>query len=341
MFLVFAVLLVLLRAESLTRRRTFILQRYFEVALEKAVASSRKTERVVNHTVLNHMADGAGEIELFLNQVDSEDPIYSELHSATICLQRGMRACQHRRAYTQIASNEYKVVLQPVRLAEFVGELVAGSRMQVQGLLSDVGLSCFGRERWFGTQNDGQPKAVGGLADDRWLLVHRRWLGLDQQQLTGIGQESPAPPPPPCGGWGLTDSSWRFSKGPNELAWWWHRSLRGHKVGDANLFGTRGLHCRGGPVRLGATSRTPYGSRPLGKSMEHSGTAGHYRAPLSKKDKDVSAHFGGWLVVHAGQEAPILRLLGTHGSAAGISGYTLHYDLAAASAAAASRRANS
>ena len=80
------------------------------------------------------MADSAGAIELFLDQVQSEDPMYSELHSATVCLQRGMRACQHRQAYAQIASGEYELALQPVHLAEFVGKLVGGTRMQVQGL---------------------------------------------------------------------------------------------------------------------------------------------------------------------------------------------------------------
>ena len=133
-FLLSGILIVQLRADSLARRRTFILQRHFQAALQKAVGACRKAEQVVSHMVLNHMADSAGAIELFLDQVQSEDPMYSELHSATVCLQRGMRACQHRQAYAQIVSDQYELALQPVHLAEFVRKLVATTRMQVQGL---------------------------------------------------------------------------------------------------------------------------------------------------------------------------------------------------------------
>ena len=133
-FLVAGILLLQLRADSLRRRHTFILQRYFQAALQKAVGACREAEQVVSHTLLNHMADCAGAIELFLDQVQSEDPMYSELHSATVCLQRGMRACQHRQAYAQIVSDQYELALQPVHLAEFVGKLVVRTRMQVRGL---------------------------------------------------------------------------------------------------------------------------------------------------------------------------------------------------------------
>ena len=134
MFVICGVLLVRMRSDSLTRRRIFILQRYFQVALDKAVDSSRKADSVLNHTLNNTMAEAAGLIELFLDKVQSGVPMYSELHSATVCLQRGMRACRHRRAYVQIAANEYELALEPVRLAEFVGELAAGTGMQVQDL---------------------------------------------------------------------------------------------------------------------------------------------------------------------------------------------------------------
>ena len=131
-FLVFVVLLLRMRSDSLTRRRMFILQRYFREALDKAVDSSRKADSVLNHTLNTNMAEAAGLIELFLDNVQSEGPVYSELHRATVCLQRGMRSCRHRRAYVQMAANEYELALEPVRLPEFVGELVGGTGMQVQ-----------------------------------------------------------------------------------------------------------------------------------------------------------------------------------------------------------------
>ena len=131
-FLIAGIWILQLRADSLTRRRTFILQHHFQAALQNAVGACRKAEQVVSHTLLNHMADSAGAIELFLDQVQSEDPTYSELHSATVCLQRGMRACQHRQAYAQIVSDENELALQAVHLAEFVGKLVGPTRMQVQ-----------------------------------------------------------------------------------------------------------------------------------------------------------------------------------------------------------------
>ena len=68
------VLLVRMRSDSLTRRRVFILQRHFQEALDKAVASSRKADSVLNHTLNNTMAEAAGRIELFLDKVQSEAP---------------------------------------------------------------------------------------------------------------------------------------------------------------------------------------------------------------------------------------------------------------------------
>ena len=132
LFFVFGILLVRMRSDSLTRRRMFILQRHFREALDKAVDSSRKADSVLNHTLNNNMAEAAGLIELFLDNVQSEGPVHSELHRATVCLQRGMRSCRHRRAYVQMVANEYELALEPVRLPEFVGKLVAGLGMQVQ-----------------------------------------------------------------------------------------------------------------------------------------------------------------------------------------------------------------
>ena len=111
LFIAYVLLLVRMRFDSLARRRTFILQRYFQVALDKAVESSRKADSILNHTLKNYMAGGAGEIKLFLYRFDGDDPMYAELHSATTCLQRGMRACRQRQAYLQLASGDYRLSL--------------------------------------------------------------------------------------------------------------------------------------------------------------------------------------------------------------------------------------
>ena len=132
LFITYVLLLVRMRSDSLTRRRTFILQRYFQVALGKAVESSRKADSILNHTLKNYMADGAGEIELFLDRVDGEDPMYAELHSATISLQRGMRACRQRQAYLQLTSGDYRLSLYPVELETFAKQITAGRAMTTE-----------------------------------------------------------------------------------------------------------------------------------------------------------------------------------------------------------------
>ena len=132
LFIAYVVLLVRMRFDSLSRRRTFILQRYFQVALDKAVESSRKADSILNHTLKNYMADGAGEIELFLDRVDGDEPMYAELHSATTCLQRGMRACRQRQAYLQLASGDYRLSLYPVELETFAKQITAGRDMTTE-----------------------------------------------------------------------------------------------------------------------------------------------------------------------------------------------------------------
>ena len=66
-FLVAGILLLRLRADSLARCCAFILQRHFQAALQKALGACREAEQVVSHTLLNHMADSAGAIEVFLD----------------------------------------------------------------------------------------------------------------------------------------------------------------------------------------------------------------------------------------------------------------------------------
>ena len=142
LFIAYVLLLVRMRSDSLTRRRTFILQRYFQVALGKAVESSRKADSILNHTLKNYMADGAGEIELFLDRVDGEDPMYAELHSATISLQRGMRACRQRQAYLQLTSGDYRLSLHPVELETFAKQITAGRAMTTEVPSLRVLLDC-------------------------------------------------------------------------------------------------------------------------------------------------------------------------------------------------------
>ena len=147
--------------DSLTHRREFILHRYFQEELDKPMDSSRTANNVQNHTISNNMAEAAGLIELFLDTAQSEDPKYSVLHSATARPQRGMRACRHRQAYVPMAANENELALEPERLTEFVGELVAGAGMQAQVndcvLLLDATLcilvlnNAFSNASWHGT----------------------------------------------------------------------------------------------------------------------------------------------------------------------------------------------
>ena len=80
----------------------FILERFFAGALDTAVQSSRQADSILNHTLKNCMADGAGEIELFLESVDQDDPTYTQLSNAAISLQRGMRACRQRQVFCSL-----------------------------------------------------------------------------------------------------------------------------------------------------------------------------------------------------------------------------------------------
>ena len=57
------------------------------------------------------VADGAGELEPFLDRFDKEDPVYAGLHRATISLQRRMRACRQCQAYLQLTSGGYRLSL--------------------------------------------------------------------------------------------------------------------------------------------------------------------------------------------------------------------------------------
>ena len=80
---------------TLNRRRSFLLEYCFQTALETAVAASRQADSILNHTLKNTMGDAAGNIEIFLDEVDSSTDIV-HLRQSWASLRRGMRACQHR-----------------------------------------------------------------------------------------------------------------------------------------------------------------------------------------------------------------------------------------------------
>ena len=117
---------------STGRRSEFWFFEFFETSLKTAIEASRKADSILNHTLKNTMADAAGQIEMFLEHVGCSDNDAEHLQLCIASLYRGMRSCRHRQAYVQMAANTYEVSLQPVRLAEFVGRLVAGRRMRVQ-----------------------------------------------------------------------------------------------------------------------------------------------------------------------------------------------------------------
>ena len=160
MFVVWRSPLVQMHFDPLTRRREFILHRYFQEELDKAMDSSRTANNVPNHTISNNMAEAAGLIELFLDTVQSEDPKYSVLHSATVCPQRGMRACRQGQAYVPMAANENELALEPERLTEFVGKLVAGAGMRAQ-VTNCVLLFDATRAAWSRTTPSATPFATG------------------------------------------------------------------------------------------------------------------------------------------------------------------------------------
>ena len=106
------------------RRSEFLLLEFFE--------ASRQADSILNHTLKNTMADAAGQVELFLEGGRCSTEEAQPLQLCVASLYRGMRACRHRQAYVQMASNTYALSLQPVRLAQFVGRLAAGRHMQVE-----------------------------------------------------------------------------------------------------------------------------------------------------------------------------------------------------------------
>jgi signal transduction histidine kinase len=113
---------------TLTRRRSFLLENYFQVALETAVTASRQADSILNHTLKNTMADAAGNIEMFL-ETDQTGTDVIHLRQSCASLRRGMRACQHRQAYLQLAAEKYKIALHPVALRDFATELTAGRQV--------------------------------------------------------------------------------------------------------------------------------------------------------------------------------------------------------------------
>ena len=100
-----------------TRRLSFSLLVSFEEvcareALQSAAEAGRKADSILNHTLKNTMADAAGEIMLFFEEVKTrgQDP-NPELQRAVASLQRGMRFCQHRQALIQLVTGAYPLAL--------------------------------------------------------------------------------------------------------------------------------------------------------------------------------------------------------------------------------------
>ena len=115
---------------TLNRRRSFLLEYCFQTALETAVAASRQADSILNHTLKNTMGDAAGNIEMFLDEVDSStDVVY--LRQSWASLRGGMRACQHRQAYLHLAAQKYKISLHPVALLEFATEVTSGRQVRL------------------------------------------------------------------------------------------------------------------------------------------------------------------------------------------------------------------
>ena len=102
-----AYLLGILVTVTLDRRYSFSLETYFQAALETAVAASRQADSILNHTLKNTMADAAGNIEMFLDNVEPGMDVV-HLKQSEASLRRGMRACQHRQAYLQLAAQRYQ-----------------------------------------------------------------------------------------------------------------------------------------------------------------------------------------------------------------------------------------
>ena len=123
---IFMITMVIIRRDTLSQRQAFFQRIFFEVSLDKVVRSSRKADSILNHSLKNQMADGSGAIELFLETVNMKDPKYAPLHDATICLQRGMRACRQRHAYLQLAAGDYVLSLHTVALETFARQITAG-----------------------------------------------------------------------------------------------------------------------------------------------------------------------------------------------------------------------
>ena len=120
------------------RRMSFSLRQSFEDMYEKQAAAAaaqaaRKADSILNHTLKNTMADAAGQITLFLEDMKAQgqDP-NPDLQWAIDSLQRGMRSCQQRQALIQLVSSTYSVALRPVRAVEFVQALTAGRKVTVQ-----------------------------------------------------------------------------------------------------------------------------------------------------------------------------------------------------------------
>ena len=90
---------------------------------------SRKADSVLNHTLKNTMAEAADGLDGLMEEPQCSDRQAQTLKTCVASLRRGMRACRHRQAYIHMASDNYVLSVQPLRLAGFVADLTAGRRM--------------------------------------------------------------------------------------------------------------------------------------------------------------------------------------------------------------------
>ena len=107
-------------------KRVMLLHYLARAEVEMTFEASQKADSILNHSLKNRMADGAGEIELFLGSYTGP---HQPLSKCIASLHRGMQMCQHRQLYLKMMKGNYEPRRLPCNLHDFGTALASGRRL--------------------------------------------------------------------------------------------------------------------------------------------------------------------------------------------------------------------